>query len=210
MLLASSSIPLQLINLYHVMTMHGFLLFGTPLNSFKFVSHFNMISYEVGDDIFSLTELEHNIIRANMSSPSGFLSKFVLPKTVYNKHALKKGDYRINFAINCGSVTNPETVQIFSAEGLDAQLDTATRDYLSLTAKVSSSGRNLTLPKICHWYASDFGRGRSVDVVSLVAKYLSEEDQSRLPSFLSDVHVRHSGYEFKCRPLRLRGGGSNT
>jgi len=197
-----------LINLYHVMVMHGFLLFGTPLNSFKFVNHFNMIAYEVGDDIFSLTELEHNIIRANMSSPSGFLSKFVLPKSVYKKHALKKGDFRINFAINCGSISSPEKVQVFTSEDLDAQLDTAAKDYLE-AAKVSSSGKTLTLPKICQWYSNDFGRGRSVDVVRLSAKYLSEDDENRLSTVLSDVHIRHYPFEFKCRPLKLRNPGSD-
>ena len=205
---ASLLLHLQLINLYHVMVMHGFLLFGTPLNSFKFVNHFNMISYEVGDDIFSLTELEHNIIRANMSSPSGFVSKFVLPKSVYKKHALKKGDFRINFAINCGSISNPEKVQVFTPEDLDAQLDTAAKDYLK-AAKVSSSGKILTLPKICQWYSNDFGRGRSVDVVRLSAEYLSEDDENRLSTVLSDVHIRHYPFEFKCRPLKLRNTGSS-
>ena len=189
------------------MVMHGFLVLGAPLNSFKFVQHFNLISYEVGDDIFSLAELEHNIIRANMSSPAGFISKFVLPKSIYMKHALKKGDLRINFALNCGSISSPEKIQIFSAENLDSQLDIAARDYLK-AAKVSSSGRNLTLPKICQWYSNDFGKGRTADVVRLLAKYLTEDEQSHLPSSLADVHVRHYSFEFKCRPLKLRNAGS--
>jgi hypothetical protein len=68
------------INLYHIMIMHAFVVLGPPRSSFEWISYFNMISYQCSDDIFSLAELEHRIIRAGMSSPSHFMSKFVLPK----------------------------------------------------------------------------------------------------------------------------------
>ena len=58
------------LNLYHAMVLHGQLVFGPPTSGFgsnSFVNHFAMAAYEVGDDIFSITELEHNIIRATMS-----------------------------------------------------------------------------------------------------------------------------------------------
>ena len=63
------------LNLYHLMITHAYLVLGTPTSSFKWVSYFNMISYQVDDDIFSLTELEHCIIRAGMNFPAQFLSK---------------------------------------------------------------------------------------------------------------------------------------
>ena len=58
------------LNLYHAMVLHGQLVFGPPTSGFgsnSFVNHFAMTAYEVGDEIFSITELEHNIIRATMS-----------------------------------------------------------------------------------------------------------------------------------------------
>mmetsp|Transcript_10318 Transcript_10318/g.29006 ORF Transcript_10318/g.29006 Transcript_10318/m.29006 type:complete len:1103 (+) Transcript_10318:44-3352(+) len=192
------------INLYHVMVIHGQLVFGPPTSTFgsnSFVNHFSMVAYEIGDDMCTLSELEHNIIRAPMNSPSQFASRFVLPKSVY-KHALKKADCRINFALNCGSISNPEYVQVFTAENLDYELDIAMRDYL-VTAKVSSNGKTITLPKICQWYSSDFGR-KHTDVVRLCAPHLNDQDRMRLSPNLSGIHIRHLGFDFKCRPLRLR------
>jgi len=189
------------INLYHVMVMHGFLVFGVPLSVFDFVNHFGKVAYEVDDDIMSLKELEHNIIRANMTSPSKFVGRFVLPKQVY-KHVLRNGDFRMNFAINCGSLSNPSAIQVYTAEDLDSQLDEAAREYLKV-ATVSPSGRCLTLPKMCQWYANDFGEGSLRDVVRLVVKYLSAKDNRLLRPSFSDVRVRHLGYEYKCRHLRL-------
>ena len=58
------------LNLYHLMITHAYLILGVPTSSFKWVSYFNMISYQVDDDIFSLTELEHCIIRAGMNFPA--------------------------------------------------------------------------------------------------------------------------------------------
>merc|ERR1712194_494604 len=189
------------INLYHVMCHHGFLVFGVPLTLFEFVNFFGKVAYEVGDDVMSLKELEHNILRANMTSPCQFAGKFVLPKQVF-KHALRKGDYRINFALNCGSLSNPGTIQVFTAKDLDFQLDEAARECLKVAcvreSKVSASGKVLTLPKICQWYANDFGKGGSRDVGLLVVKYLNEQDKKLLHHSLSGVRVRYFGYEYKC------------
>ena len=192
------------LNLYHVMVIHGQLLFGPPTTTFgsnSFVNHFAVVAYEVGDDILSLSELEHNIIRAPMNSPSQLASRFVLPKSVY-KHALKKADYRLNFALNCGSVSNPEHIRVFHADSLDEELFEAMKDYL-VVAKVSSNGKAITLPKICQWYSSDFGR-KHIDVLRLCVPHLGESDRIRLSSNLSEIHTRYLGFDFKCRPLKLK------
>ena len=137
------------------------------------------------------------------NSPSQFASRFILPKSVY-RHALRKSDYRINFALNCGSTSNPEYVQIFTSENLDNELNIAASDYLAV-AKVSSNDKTLTLPKICQWYSADFGR-KHTDVARLCARHLVEQDRFRLSANLSAVHTRYLGFEFKCRPLKLRLG----
>lgn len=192
------------LNLYHIMVIHGQLLFGPPTTTFgsnSFLNHFAMVAYEVGDDILSLSELEHNIIRAPMNNPSQLASRFVLPKSVY-KHALKKADYRLNFALNCGSFSNPEHIRVFNADSLDEELYEAMKDYL-VVAKVSSNGKTVTLPKICQWYSSDFGQ-KHIDVLRLCVPHLEESDRIRLSSNLSGIHTRYLGFDFKCRPLKLK------
>ena len=92
------------LNLYHLMILHAYLVLGPPTSTFKWISYFNMISYQVNDDIFSLTELEHCIIRAGMNFPAQFLSKYVLPTSRYS-FAMNISDPRVNFALNCGSLS---------------------------------------------------------------------------------------------------------
>merc|ERR1711902_427763 len=103
------------INLYHIMISHSYLVLGLPpSNGFKWISHFNMISYQCADEIFSLAELEHCIIRDSMSYPfnnNALVKNYIIPKSKYEM-ALSINDFRINFALNCGSVSNPETIPV--------------------------------------------------------------------------------------------------
>ena len=48
---------------------HAYLVLGPPSSSRAWLSYFNSIAYEAGGDIFSLSELEHCIIRANRWQP---------------------------------------------------------------------------------------------------------------------------------------------
>lgn len=202
------------LNLYHLMITHAYLVLGTPTSSFKWVSYFNMISYQVDDDIFSLTELEHCIIRAGMNFPAQFLSKYVLPTSRYS-FALSISDPRINFALNCGSLSNPPSVPIYYLDRLDQQLNLSSIYYLqeSVTVSPQKKGVVITLPHICMWYANDFNRGRPVDVARYCSSFLTGEKQKLLVLSLDgagskfgesgSVSIRFENYNWTCRTLTL-------
>lgn len=210
------------LNLYHTMIMHAYLVLGPPDSSFKWIGYFNAIAYQCSDDIFSLTELEHCIIRAAMNYPSQFVSKFVIPKSRYS-FALSHSDYRINFALNCGSISNPEVVPIYEAHRLDEQLEEASRCYMEYASEARKSTRRvggvtLTLPKICQWFAEDFGNGSTNDIVRCVQRFLPEDQRALVASCfvknedrynLSDLNVKYASYNFECRSLQL-AKGKNT
>ena len=50
-----------------------------------------------------------------MRPPNGLLTKLAIPKHSFSC-ALQLRDYRINFALNCGSLSNPEGVPIYRAQ----------------------------------------------------------------------------------------------
>jgi hypothetical protein len=207
-------------NLYHLMITHAYLVLGAPSSAYKWFSYFNMISYQCSDDIFSLTELEHCIIRAGMNYPKQFFSKWVLPKSRYS-FACTLNDQRINFALNCGSKSNPPSVPIYVASRLDVQLNLATSYYLQESVTVSMNGRGqkqgvvVVLPMILSWYANDFGRGRSIDLVRFVHEYLTGERKALLTLALDGTNknkaqydsnsylVKYTNYDFVCRTISL-------
>lgn len=197
------------INLYHIMIMHAFVVLGPPRSSFEWISYFNMISYQCSDDIFSLAELEHRIIRAGMSSPSHFISKFVLPRTQYS-FALTKPDFRINFALNCGSISNPSSVPIYNVENLNEQLNYATELYLATSVGTENVGRKgivLTLPRVCQWYEGDFGKHHS-RIIQTLYPFFPEKVRAVISPLLEDhqhksIIVKFSSYNYECSFLTL-------
>jgi len=166
---------------------------------------------QVGDDIFSIAELEHCIIRAKMTSPAQMFSRFVIPKTRYQM-ALKTGDFRINFALNCGSLSSPSKVLIYRPEELNEQLDAATRLYLktSVTYRRTSAGDlEIKLPKICQWFAEDFGTSRQ-NMLKLLVPFFDDDLRRQLENCwrgneqkfdMSCCEIRYHPYSFECRPL---------
>lgn len=189
------------LNLYHVMVAHAFMVLGPPDSSLKWIKYFNNIAYQTSDDIFSLAELEHCIIRPNMTYPSQFFSKFVIPKTKFRWGLATTNDFRINFALNCGSLCIPATILCYETETMEEQLNEAARLYLeSSTCRTSGSGTAvLTVPRVLQWYADDFGD----DVVSrlnAIRPFLSPKIQAEVAS-ARRWEFRYQPFSFECRPF---------
>jgi len=208
------------LNVYHAMIMHTYIVQGPPDSSIKLINYFNLISYQVSDDVFSLAELEHNIIRAEMNYPSQFLSRFILPKSHY-AFAFSRSDFRINFGLRVGSKSEPSFgVPIYKAETLKSQLDDVTRSTVSelVSIKSKNGGRevSITFPRVCQWFAEDFGRhGSASDVLMAIQPYLSNEDVALLRSIWNGKQQKYEiglftagncdylPYSFECGFLTL-------
>lgn len=197
------------LNLYHTMVSHAQLVAGPPNSSLQWISYFNNMSYQIGDEILSLAELEHCIIRSRMANPSQILSRLAIPKSSYPHLALRSNpDYRINFALNCGSLSNPPHVLVYKEKELDRQLDAATNLYLAhaqatVTRKTTMLRDDVivSLPRICQWYFDDFG-GSNVALIEKLRSYLP--DQELLNSVdLNSITIRYFPFKFECRPLCL-------
>lgn len=95
------------------------------------------------DDMISLGDLEHNILR-KMEEP------------------------RIHFAINCASASCPKlSNKAYEAKGLDKQLESATKDFIN-SERNQISREQLKLSKIFKWYKNDFLDG---DVRTYIKNY---------------------------------------
>ncbi|KAL7573071.1 hypothetical protein ACA910_018757 [Epithemia clementina (nom. ined.)] len=206
------------LNLYHTMLMHAFLILEPPASSLSFVSLFREVAYDVGDELVSLAELEHCIIRAEMAHPAIIFSRFVIPKTSYSRLELHVSDFRINFALNSGSVSSPAQVLLYTPERLQEQLDTAVRLGVESISVTKQGPRDVvvTLPRVCQWFAQDFGGGKPVDLITKLAPYMKTADLETLRSVawsptknrydMSCITIKYEDFSFVCRPLLLAKG----
>eukprot|EP00980_Cylindrotheca_fusiformis_P008165 scaffold1729_cov117-Cylindrotheca_fusiformis.AAC.3 len=200
------------LNLYHVMIMHAFIVLGPPKSGLDWLTYFNNFAYQCSDDIFSLTELEHNIIRAEMSYPSQFLSRFVLPKSKFH-FALTRPDFRINCALNSGSLSMPSSaVPIYKPDFLDDQLTEAVEKFVSVTVILNrkKDDVSVTLPRLCQWFANDFGDGSASDTLKKLKPFMTREQRDTLRSMWNpqkksyDIkNVKFLPFIFECRFLTL-------
>ena len=222
------------LNVYHTMIQHAYSLLGPPSSLLKAISVFNTIAYQVGGDVFTLAELEHNVLRAPSCRPKSFFSKWVLPKSSYS-FALTTADYRLNFALSCGSASGLATVPVYQPTLLGAQLDAVASAFLARTVAVScrSGGGGgggdaavaLTLPKLFQWYARDFGSGKhAMEGAAVAMEFLRGPERELLRSRLAqeqkpDLEIRYAPFSFACSRLielevgressgrRISGGG---
>ena len=198
-----------LLNLYHIMVLHGNIVRGPPVAWGAWPSFFNSVSYVFNYETISIADLEYNILRGAMSRPSPMISKITVPTTVFPGLALRKKDFRINFAINCGSKSLPEEVPIFKSMTLDDQLDAVTFQHVQELLEIDANKRVVYLPKVCSWYMSDFVSTRSIiqpapiDCLRALSHYSKGSVKIQLTKMLTDASnapaVRFKNFSYRCR-----------
>lgn len=105
---------------------------------------------------FSLDDIEHDILRRSKIKWSlGHLSK-LFPSKREKQLRVDKLDWRIHFALNCGAKSCPP-IAYYNDETIDAQLDLATRAYLTGEAEYDSARNIIYLPRLMGWFRADFG-----------------------------------------------------
>ena len=209
---------------------------------------FSSVSYSIGDDVFSLAELEQCVLRGRLSRPrvtsrheptvlslsdshfayaldkvsgrvcgrlvrllSGCASAVpclprrgrlfcervsllirppALPPPPPHTHSHSQVDCRVNFMLNSGSVSNPESIYLLTPRNLEQQLNTASQATLTHSMSVDFDYHTVTLPKRCDVYRSDLGGEDASKVLHTCLKYLANTNCfADLESILADARV---------------------
>lgn len=126
------------INLYNAGTVQ-LILENYPLKSIKNIFRpWGKDRLMIGDDNYSLSEIEHGILR-RMNEP------------------------RIHFAINCASFSCPKLInEAYVASKMDEQLEAATFQFINDSTKNNITGNSVQLSRIFKWYKGDFDQQKSL------------------------------------------------
>ncbi|NBB73438.1 MAG: DUF547 domain-containing protein [Bacteroidetes bacterium] len=120
---------------------------------------------EVGGQMRTLDEIEHEIIRERFDEP------------------------RIHFALVCAAVSCPRLRrEAFTGARLDAQLDDQARRFLRTRAKnqIPAGDDAIRLSRIFKWFEEDFGENTD-DVQRYLAPYFEGAVQAKLQAAAYDV-----------------------
>ena len=149
-----------------------------------------------GEDL-SLDAIEHGILRGSRWKyglgyvPNPFASTFV------RRHRVTEPDFRIHFALNCGATSCP-AVAAYDAETVDAELDTATENYLRSETVVEDG--TARVPRLLLWYRGDFGGGSGIRRILREYGVVDPDEVSR---------IRYREYDWSLALDAFRDGGGD-
>jgi hypothetical protein len=111
---------------------------------------------QFGNEYFSLDDIEHGILRKyRIKIALGYLPNLFAPRIIKNL-AVKKIDYRIHFALNCGAKSCPP-IAFYTKGNIAQQLDIATLSFLESETEVILEKMEIHTSSLLSWYRGDFG-----------------------------------------------------
>ena len=146
------------LNIYHTLLLHGIMELGRPSQTtFPIRKFLDCACYDVCGYVYSLTDIEHLILRASMSGPSmahiipgsnsasstGFFKWIKRKRSLFHEkdprrlNSLSITDPRINFTLNHGTNSSPMYIPIFDTEHFEQQITRASEQYLLDNMRIS-------------------------------------------------------------------------
>jgi Protein of unknown function (DUF1769)/Protein of unknown function, DUF547 len=183
-------------NIYHCLLQHA-LLFSVngPLHKRSF-NHFMRTScYELGGEVFSLSELYSFVLRGKTSRPTSSKPPYInAPKksSAYRYYSLQYTNPSINFLLSTADCSFPREVPVIDTKNLDSALHFQTMTYIRSNVVVDVAKRHVFLPKIFDVYRNDFASnltipGSGYENVRYCLRYLDDRTASQIQSLLVDA-----------------------
>lgn len=110
---------------------------------------------KIGEYVFSLDDIEHGVLRKNGQRRNNKPSQF-LDGDHRQRFMIETMDYRVHFALNCGSLSCPP-VAFYSEDKIEEQLGLAEESFSSQEFIVLKEEKTIECSSIFVWYRMDFG-----------------------------------------------------
>ncbi len=179
------------LNLYNALVLHRLCVKPLRGSLLRHLRLFDRTAYRVGGRDYPLNLIENGLLRLNRRPPYR-LRRPLRRSDPRLAAAPSRLDPRIHFALNCGANSCPP-IRDYSPEGLEGQLDLATRAYMQAEAKVDPETGRVTLPSLLRLYRADFGSRRQR--LAFAARHLPALDDC-LRQRGGDVRVRYSRFDW--------------
>lgn len=156
---------------------------GRPLKSIKkigglFTKPWSIKFCKIGGKIFSLDNIEHDIIRPKFNDP------------------------RVHFAINCAAKSCPPLIsKPYFGDTLDKQLDENSASFMNDPGNNYLKGNTLYVTKIFKWFAEDFNN----DPIVFIQKYANSDLRNQLETKKEKIKIKYLDYDWSLNGRVHRG-----
>jgi len=179
------------IHLYNIMVRHAYIKVGVPLKDNQRGAFFTGVCYNVGNQILSLDDVEHGMIRANTRHPYHMHKQFVGedPRRAW---AVTELDPRIHFTLFCGANSCPP-INSYTPENLESELQLAAEAFCQEDSNVllDETTNTMHLSMLFKWYRNDFGVNNHRVLAAKILTYLPKRGDKY--KALSRMFAKKSG-----------------
>jgi hypothetical protein len=138
------------------------------------MAFFQRAAYQVNHQRFSLTDIEHGLLRANRGFPY-FPGPHFSSSDPRLEAAVQPFEIRIHFALNCASNSCPP-IGVYTPDKIEAQLDLAARNFINSDLDLNPNQKEVSISRIFNWYRGDFGGDEGI--LSFLIPYIADPDIS--------------------------------
>jgi hypothetical protein len=190
------------INLYNTLVIDAVIQEGVKTgvteSRLGILSFFQKAAYFINNQRFSLTDIEHGIIRSNRGFP--YFPGPHFPSTDPRHSAvIRPLDPRIHFALNCASNSCPP-IGAYTPEGLNSQLDLAARNFIQQDLLVDKDRKTVSISSIFRWYQVDFG-GKGGIIDFLLSHIVEPANQKWLEENRTTAWLNFHPYDWRLNQL---------
>ncbi|MBK9042462.1 MAG: DUF547 domain-containing protein [Saprospiraceae bacterium] len=115
----------------------------------------------IGKTMWSFANIEHGILRRSQHEYFlGYMKRW-FPSSLEKKMRVKKRDYRIHFALNCGAKSCPPVVA-YEIDMFDLQLAESTKAYLKKNTTYYKEENEVHTTTLFSWFRGDFGGKKGI------------------------------------------------
>jgi hypothetical protein len=134
---------------------------------------------DIAGHSINLDKVEHGILRHSKVKWSlGYLNKW-LPSVFEKRFRLKKVDWRIHFALNCGAKSCPP-IAFYKPEQIEQQLKLSVTNYLKSDVEYNDSTNKVAVPILMSWFRGDFGGKKKIVPILKEYKIIPENAQPKI------------------------------
>jgi hypothetical protein len=183
------------INVFNTLVIHGVIEMGIRESVKEVPFFFERVRYRVDGRCYSLSDIEHGILRGNRRPPYRLLRR-LRGNDPRRQQVVGKLDPRIHFALVCASRTCPP-VEVYMEEKLDEQLDTSATVFINGSSRVDKDRGIFAISEIFKWYRNDFPDS-DAQLIRFIAGYLyNEEDAAYLNDHNQSTKLLFRSYDWR-------------
>ena len=190
------------INIYNTLVVDAVIQFGVKNSVIEtrlgILSFFQKAAYIINGQRFSLTDIEHGVLRGNRGFPY-FPGPHFSSQDPRSSAVIYPVEPRIHFALNCASNSCPP-IGVYTARGLEGQLELAARNFIQGDLVIDKDQKQISISNIFRWYQVDFG-GKQGVIDFLLNHIIDLGDQQWLEENRTKVRLNFHPYDWGLNQL---------